>query len=328
MSTPAKPSVLPTTAKPMVNGSSPAAGPSESKPQSTSRRVLEAPLPKRSNFESRSDALKVVESLNTHLGPAPPVNSIRSRVQLASNVNPASFRYRYMFEKLMDRADALDRRIDEAAELMRQHYQIEELGDPSLDSQEDCVCVGRICTDFQSTKLHDPADKSRTSIWLESSRLLGSGSRTELRFDSSCTSRGVAGGDGGAGLFPGALVGVRGRNVGGQFFNVTELLMVSSQIPLPRQLSSLKLSYERCCYRCHPSILQKQNLRSLLIISTARQTSTANPCRSCSRPGLIPQRTIWILRRWTRSFKKLVRRGPTSSFWSVLNSDHVRCKCC
>lgn len=219
------------TAAPLAPSFAAAAGSRDAKPlqvKSASLQALQTVRPKPSAFEARLDALKVIEALNTHLQPARShAGALKSRVHLASNVNPSSFKYRYMFEKLMDRSDALDRRIDDAAELMRQHYSIEELGDPSLDSQEDCVCVGRICPDIQAAKLHDPADKSKTSIFLESSRLLGGGSRVELRFDSACTVRGLAGGDGGAGLFPGALVGVRGRNVGGHYFNVTELLMVS-----------------------------------------------------------------------------------------------------
>lgn len=242
--TPAKSSVYAATHPPPVNRSSPiaAAQARDVKPleaKSPSLQALQTVRPKPSNFEARTDALKVIDALNTHLEPAQPHDGYRSRVQLASNVNPTSFKYRYMFEKLMDRSDVLDRRIDEAAELFRQHYNIEELGDPSLDSQEDCVCVGRVCPDIQAAKLHDPADKSKTSIFLESSRLLGGGSRTELRFDSACTIRGLAGGDGGAGLFPGALVGVRGRNVGGHYFNVTELRLVRTLRATP--------AYDRLC---------------------------------------------------------------------------------
>lgn len=133
-----------------------------------------------------------------------------------------------MFEKLLDRSEALDTRIDEGAELIRSYHEVdEEFGDPGVDSQEDMVCVGRICTDLYAAKLQDGSDKSKTSVWLESSRLMGAGARIELRFDDEVKIRGHEAGDGGAGMFPGAIIGVRGRNVGGQFFNVTEILMVS-----------------------------------------------------------------------------------------------------
>ena len=89
------------------------------------------------------------------------------------------------------------------------------------------TCVGRICTDLYASKLQDPTDKSKISVWFESSRLMGAGARIELKFDDAVKVRGATPGDGGAGFFPGAIIGVKGRNVGGQFFNVNEILMVS-----------------------------------------------------------------------------------------------------
>ena len=154
-----------------------------------------------------------------------------------------------MFEKLLDRAEALDNRIDEAAEMIRQYHEIEEeLGDPGVDSQEDMVCVGRVCTDLYAAKLQDGQDKSKTSVWFESSRLMGAGARIELRFDDDVKVRGHEVGDGGAGMFPGAIIGVRGRNVGGQFFHVKEILMVSLlQIACTKLILSKDAAYVSTC---------------------------------------------------------------------------------
>ena len=91
------------------------------------------PLP--SKFETRTNALEIVESLNAHLDNATPHSSLQSRVKLMSSADPKTYNYRYMFEKIMDRSEALDNRIDELAEVLRSHYGIEELGDPSIDSQ-------------------------------------------------------------------------------------------------------------------------------------------------------------------------------------------------
>lgn len=66
-----------------------------------------------------------------------------------------------------------------------------------------------------------------TSTWLESSRMLGSGSRVLLKFDPDMKVRGAPLGSGGVGVFPGCLVGVKGRNGGGKLFSVSEVLMVS-----------------------------------------------------------------------------------------------------
>jgi DNA polymerase alpha subunit B len=184
--------------------------------------------PAPSTFESRTNALEVVECLNAHLAAHTPPAATGPRVKLQTTADPKSYNYRYMFEKIMDRSEALDNRIDECAEVLKVAYQLkdDDLGDPSVESQEDMYAVGRICTDVHATKLQDAADRNKTSIWLESSRMMGGGNRMELRFDAEVVVRGSEAADGGASLFPGEILGVKGRNVGGQFFQVSELLMV------------------------------------------------------------------------------------------------------
>lgn len=60
-------------------------------------------------FEDRSNALEVVETLNGHLqslvGSA--TESSTSRIALASNANPKDYIYRYMFEKVSERATGM-----------------------------------------------------------------------------------------------------------------------------------------------------------------------------------------------------------------------------
>jgi hypothetical protein len=62
---------------------------------------------------------------------------------------------------------------------------------------------------------------------LESSRTMGSGARVSLRFEPEVKIRGSVKGMGGIGLFPGAIVALRGKNGGGGWFLVTEILAVS-----------------------------------------------------------------------------------------------------
>lgn len=57
--------------------------------------------------------------------------------------------------------------------------------------------------------------------------MLGSGSRIPLRFDPVIKIRGCAKGAGGLGLFPGSIVALKGRNGGGGWFQVSEVLGVS-----------------------------------------------------------------------------------------------------
>ena len=141
---------------------------------------------------------------------------------------------------------ALDDRIDEFAEIIQKHYELPDLGDPSASTevrtiharythtrvlcfnvsliciQEEVTVVGRITFDSdisssESVKLNEAL------LALESSRAMGSGKRVPLRFDPKFK---VQSTEGGVGLFPGAIVALKGRNGGGGSFVVSEVLAV------------------------------------------------------------------------------------------------------
>lgn len=140
--------------------------------------------------------------------------------------------------------------IDEAAEIFKEYYQIEELGDPTIQAQvrqasseralipvpllttlylahqDEILVVGRLCPETDAAKM------TETSTWLESSRMLGSGQRVLLKFEPDMKVRGGPPGAGGIGMFPGCLVGLRGINGGGKLFAVKEVLMVSTSLLL------------------------------------------------------------------------------------------------
>jgi DNA polymerase alpha subunit B len=69
-----------------------------------------------------------------------------------------------------------------------------------------------------SVKIND------SSVMIESSRMMGSGARVPLRFDPGLK---IRQGKDTVGLFPGAIMALRGRNGGGGWFSVTEVLSVS-----------------------------------------------------------------------------------------------------
>ncbi|KAF9013340.1 DNA polymerase alpha/epsilon subunit B-domain-containing protein [Cyathus striatus] len=119
-------------------------------------------------------------------------------LDLASRKNRA---YRYMYEKISERSEALDQVIDDLGDLIRGHYDISELGDPSSST-----------------------DLSEGAVMIESSRLTSSGARIPLRFDPVLKIRGNAKGAGGISIFPGAIVALRGKNGGGGYFVATEIL--------------------------------------------------------------------------------------------------------
>ncbi|KAK1234537.1 DNA-directed DNA polymerase alpha subunit pol12 [Marasmius sp. AFHP31] len=118
--------------------------------------------------------------------------------------------YRYMYEKLNERSQVLDERIDEVAELVRNHYNIKDLGDPSSTTDEEIVVVGRITHDTETT-----VKLTEASLTLESSRMLCGGVRVPLRFEPSLKIRGGAQGAGAATIFPGAIVALKGKNGSG-----------------------------------------------------------------------------------------------------------------
>lgn len=85
------------------------------------------------------------------------------------------------------------------------------------------MIVGRVYQDVEvdSTKL------TEVSASIESSRMLSSGSQIALRFDPALVIRNNIRGARGLGLFPGAITAMKGRNGGGGYFLVKEILTVS-----------------------------------------------------------------------------------------------------
>ncbi|KAG8848497.1 DNA-directed DNA polymerase alpha subunit pol12, partial [Serendipita sp. 411] len=125
--------------------------------------------------------------------------------------------YRYMHERLTERSTVLDDRLDEFAELVRVHYNLEDIGDPASTSDEELVVVGRICCEEDSTKLNE------SSVMLETSRLMGAGMRVLLKFNPSVTTNGESPV---LPLYPGAIVALKGINETGEWFQVSQILSI------------------------------------------------------------------------------------------------------
>ncbi|KAG5645477.1 hypothetical protein DXG03_006022 [Asterophora parasitica] len=144
--------------------------------------------------------------------------------------------YRYMYEKISERGEALDDRIEEFAELIQKHYNISDLGDPSLSTDEEITTIGRIVHDADTSTT--PAKLTEATVALETSRMVSSGARVPLRFDPELTIRGGVQGVGSVSLYPGGIVALKGKNGGGGWFLVTEILSIP---PLKPTLTSLGL---------------------------------------------------------------------------------------
>ncbi|KAF8073613.1 DNA polymerase alpha/epsilon subunit B-domain-containing protein [Lyophyllum atratum] len=142
--------------------------------------------------------------------------------------------YRYMFEKMLERSTALDEGIDAIGDLIKEHYTDFDLGDPSSSTDEEITVVGRIVHDHDTSAT--PSKLTEATIAIESSRRDGNGRRMPLRFDPDLTIRGGTQGVGSASLFPGAIVALKGKNGGGGWFLVTEILSIPSLKPSPVSL--------------------------------------------------------------------------------------------
>lgn len=120
--------------------------------------------------------------------------------------------YRFMFEKIKEKSEGIDERIDYIASLIQSHHDIEAFANPGKPSQEAIYAYGLVSSDDGSeSKLNEK------SIVLQTSRDLGMGKRVLLdlsRVESYS-------------FFPGQVIGVKGTNHHGVRFFVDEVLMVN-----------------------------------------------------------------------------------------------------
>jgi DNA polymerase alpha subunit B len=230
------PSGFTTPARPTAMAGVTPTGPTASSYRPTTAGVAGTPLGKSADspaplgarppqpFHLRADPHTLLETFNAHLEAGPGAPGVKSRVALATTVETSEREYRYMFEKMSARSEALDEQIDDYGDVIREAYQLAELGDPAVTSEEEIYCVGRILAPPT-----DGAKANTANLFLQSSRMLSGGRVVALRFAPPGTLkvRGGASGVRGFGLFPGCIACLKGRNGGGGVFVVNEVLMVS-----------------------------------------------------------------------------------------------------
>ncbi|CAO3692560.1 unnamed protein product [Umbelopsis ramanniana] len=166
-------------------------------------------------FSERSVRNKVEESLNGHLSRKTATgdefrDQSRCEISLAQEQTE---RYRYMFEKISERAEIIDDRIEYFADVVMEHHNVEEFANPTRANQSKIMAVGRICCEDTAGKLNEQ------SVVLETSRSMGMGKRVKLNLGNLP----------GYSVFPGQIVALNGVNNSGKLLTVSELL----PIPLP-----------------------------------------------------------------------------------------------
>ncbi|KAG9019888.1 DNA-directed DNA polymerase alpha subunit pol12 [Tulasnella sp. 427] len=141
--------------------------------------------------------------------------------------------YRYLQDKLLQKGETLNRRIDEFGSYVKEYYGLDELADPNVAIEKEVYIVGRICDESES-KL------TESNLVLEPSKASGTAKRIPIRFAPTGfqfhapPSQGGTTTRTGIGLFPGAIAAFKGITAHGQdgaFFMVKEVL------PLPPQKS-------------------------------------------------------------------------------------------
>ncbi|RKP23937.1 hypothetical protein SYNPS1DRAFT_30291 [Syncephalis pseudoplumigaleata] len=114
--------------------------------------------------------------------------------------------YRYMFEKLAQKATVLDQQIEQQGAIISEAHQLMAWCHPGVPSQSEMTVVGRICCDSD-------ARLNESSVVIEASTDAGQGARVRLRLDSLASFA----------LFPGQIVGLQGINNTGEHFMATRL---------------------------------------------------------------------------------------------------------
>lgn len=189
------------------------------------------------NDQARAQQWHIVESHNGHM-PSTWDGAMPSRtapcVSLAVSTDLKQWNYRYMFEKKGERSLVLDSRLNAMADVLQQAFGLtSEWEDPTIPSQESIYTVGRICmrVDAAKSDAAAPTKLTPTDLMLETSRMVGNGQRVPLSLDPKCRVRYAWTDENAAmssvvGLFPGMIVGLKGRNGSGGRFVAEELWMV------------------------------------------------------------------------------------------------------
>lgn len=169
--------------------------------------------PVKTDSPSSRAPFQVIESINSSL-PDVFFDDFTNPVKIGANFDPKKYTFRTMRQKLLEAADVLDEQIDSFAQIVQSHYNIPEadFGNPSIQSQNQIIAVGRIVPDNPQYKETDVLNE--LSLALETSRLGGIGKRVSL--DLSQLENYA--------LFPGQIVCMKGKNPSGEVFKVDEIV--------------------------------------------------------------------------------------------------------
>ncbi|KAF1352930.1 DNA polymeras-like protein alpha/primase associated subunit [Lizonia empirigonia] len=187
------------------------------------------------DFATRANANDITEQFMSSDIPLPEPPSEAPtvpRMKLKANTDMSKFSYRTMTMKLSEASEVLDDRIEEFRQLLQESMDLDDsaFGNPSLESPNQIIAVGRIASDTSKGKLNT------ASLVLEGSRREGSGRRVPLKVDSLSSYN----------FFPGQIVALRGTNASGDSFVVSEMLplpLLNPPATSPEDLDAINARY-------------------------------------------------------------------------------------
>lgn len=187
------------------------------------------------DFATRTNANDITEQfMSSDIAlPEPPLEAPTApRMKLKANTDMSKFSYRTMTMKLSEASEVLDDRIDEFRQLIQESMDLDDsaFGNPSLQSPNQIIAVGRVASDTSEGKLNT------ASLVLEGSRRMGSGRRVPLNVESLPSYN----------FFPGQIVALRGTNANGDVFVVSEILslpLLNPPATQPDELTAIKARY-------------------------------------------------------------------------------------
>ncbi|KAK9362305.1 DNA polymerase alpha/epsilon subunit B-domain-containing protein [Lipomyces starkeyi] len=230
-------------------GSSPAPGVTPAKRRFAGSAATPTPLKsspfsdKNSTFATRTDAGKVLETLNGEIE-IDRADASPEKAKITAFMDIKKYQYRTMRQVLLEASEYLDERIERFADLIQEQLAdevrksdkpdavlvtaAERLSSPAAITHEDVIVVGRIVSD--SVHAADSSKVNETSVLLETSRRLGSGARVPFKLSLELQGEGKQ--QVSLSLFPGQIVALRGCNPSGSMFIVREVLSLPA-LPLP-----------------------------------------------------------------------------------------------
>ena len=164
-------------------------------------------------FSERQNIGQIIETLNGHLDACELIApAAEPRIKFRANTDLPKYNYRPLAMHLSEASEVLDDRIDEFAQSVQKHHNLDEsaFGNAASKSTNEIIVVGRIASDTPDSKMN------ANSIVIEMSRKAGAGLRVPLKFRTGVTGS----------FFPGQIVALRGTNASGDSFTVAEVLEI------------------------------------------------------------------------------------------------------